>query len=111
MRQNEGKVKSKPNSKTYPFLCGKIAKVQCSLVPVDGQVGRGEGETAVGAGQGTPAAEAVPLAARAPRAVLLHQLQGERILLAEAVITGEKNTVEKEKQNRLRETFIYQSVA
>ena len=44
-------------------------------------------EVVSGAGQGAAAAEAVPLALRAPRTVAEHQLQGERVLVPEAVIT------------------------
>ena len=65
-------------------------EVQRRLVPVDGEVGRGrvDEEVVPGAGEGAAAAEAVPLALRAPGAVAEHQLQGERVLVPEAVITA-----------------------
>ena len=44
-------------------------------------------EVVPGAGEGAAAAEAVPLALRAPGSVAEHQLQGEGVLVAEAVIT------------------------
>ena len=73
---------------TYPFLTSEVSEVQSRLVPVDGQVRRGLAEPLVCVtGDGASSAEAVPLAARAPVARLLHQLQGERVLVPEAVIT------------------------
>ena len=64
--------------------------MQRRLVPVDGEVGRGrvDEEVVPGAGEGAAAAEAVPRALGAPGPVAEHQLQGERVLVPEAIITA-----------------------
>ena len=74
--------------------------MQCCLVPVDGEVRRWRVyEELLGyAGEGTAAAEAVPRAARAPRAVAEDHLQRERVLVPQAVVAGMK--VEWIKRNK-----------
>ena len=76
--------------------------MQCCLVPVDGEVRRWrvDEELLGGAGEGAAAAEAVPRAARAPRAVAEDHLQRERVLVPQAVVAEMK--VEWNKSNLRR---------
>ena len=82
--------------------------MQRCLVPVDGEVGGGRvDEELLGcAGEGAAAAEAVPRAARAPRAVAQDQLQRERVLVPQAVVAEMDIKINKTRDKRLKESAI-----